>query len=514
MPDPITITDLQNAKLDAQTIGDVANGAADLNGDGTTASRTGGPKKTLAKLQAEYQAIIDAQTVEKNGAAASAATAASAANSVLSSLRADLVGERLDAAVLRRASGKKGVIYLTIGQSLSVRRDYSSGVSKLTWTSPHARMIVGGADRNADANVAVNVTYFNAAGDKYESLVQYAVSATQAGKVDGFAMMADVPTVCGIYAIGARDYVTLCKGGSSVFVDTSMFLSQAVKLLRDQGVEDIEVVFSLAHGEAETDNQRTGGGVGSGAPTSAAVYQLFLREWFDDLTQTTRIALDDLTYKPIFLVHQMAGVFNNAWRAIMEATADFADEYGNVHLAGPTAPYGLQADRIHPPGEAQVLMGEWDWHLMKRAQAGLPTCLKSHEFRRSGNTIVVPHTYAEGTIELGIDAVNMTDASGFNGSGDKCKYGVEVFVDGAAVDLTSVTPSALGTTIVLAADPGVGPEILVRFGLMTTVGGYAAVPAFTSRCNIRSNWAGVPSRYLSTFTHKMWVLHDEIEEAS
>lgn len=372
-------------------------------------------------------------------------------------------------------------------------------------------MVAGGVDRNAMAGVSTNNTAFNAAGSAYEALTQFVPSATQGGKVDGFAMMADVPTVCGMYAIGAKDYQVLRKGGTSLWADLAMFLSQAAFLLQtEHGCEDIEVVFSLAHGEAETDTADANGDPTT--PTTYDQYQGYLREWVHDLTQAVRLSLDDLTYRPTVLVHQMAGVFSDPWRAIMEATSDFADEYSNVHLTGPTAPYGLESDKTHPPGEAQALMGEQDWHLNQRAKAGLPTCLKAHEFRRSGATITVPHNYVEGSVEVGINAGNMTDASGFNSAGAKCVYGVEVLVDGVTVDITSVTPSGLSTVIVLAADPGAA-TVLVRFGYMTTPTSLGAVPASVTRCNIRSDWAGIPSRYITTFTHEAWLLHDEIEEA-
>ena len=422
-----------------------------------------------------------------------------------------LRAERTAKAARRRASGKKGTIYLTVGQSLSVRRNYSSGVAKVDWTSPHALMIAGGADRNADADVATNNTAFNADGVDYESLIAFVPSATQGGKVDGFAMMAEHPTVCGIYAIGAQDYSILRHGGSSLFKDTAMFLNQAVYLLRAQGCEDIDIVVSIAHGEAETDSVVAGGNAGS--PTPPAVYELCLQEWRWDLTMFSRIALDDPTYEPIFIVHQMAGVFSDPWRAIMQATANFADTYANVHLAGPTAPYGLEGDKVHPPGEAQALMGEWDWHLYQRAKAGLQTCVRAHEFRRNGATIIVPHNFVEGSVEVGINAGNMTDASGFQSSGAKCVYGVEVLVDGAPVDITSVTPSGLVTTIVLAADPGAA-TVEVRFGMMTTPSSLGGAPATISRCNIRSDWTGIPSRYLPTFTHEAWLLHETVQEAA
>jgi hypothetical protein len=411
-------------------------------------------------------------------------------------------------------SGKHGIIYVTVGQSLSVPRDYSSGVDKVTWTSPHALMVSGGYYRNAFSGVSTNVTAFNAPASTYASLTQFVPSSTQAAKCEGFAMMADCPTVVGSYAIGARDYTDLRKGGSSLFVDFSMFLSQSVALLRSEyDCTDIDVVVSFAHGEAETDYVASGGGAGT--PTSKSAYQGYMREWVYDITQTVRLAMNDLTCRPHFIWHQMGGVFHDDWRAIMEAQAEFADLYPNVHLAGPTTPYGFETDRVHPQGEAQALMGEWDWHLYQRIRAGLPTCLRARHFRRSGAVITVPHEYVEGPVQVDVtgDNPNMTDASGFNSSGAKCIYGVEVVVDGATVDIASVAVSGVSTVITLSADPTGATEILVRFGMMTTPTGNGGVPATTSRNNIRSAWDGVPSRYLTDYTHQIWQLNETVEGA-
>lgn len=419
--------------------------------------------------------------------------------------RSILVNRRIRRAMVRRQGGKKGVIYVTIGQSLADRREYSTGAPEIDWTSPHAYMVNGGADRNDMPVVSGNVTNFNAAGTQFGSLAPFATGVNEGGKIDGFAMMADCPTVLGQYQIGARDYETLRKGGCGLFIDMSCFLSQAVYLLEtDHGCEDIDVVFSFAHGEAETD----------GTPTPPAKYRHQMIEWFKDCTDTVRAALDDPAYQPMFLLHQMCGPFNDAWRDLIEVQADFADEYSNVHLTGPSAPYGTEVDRVHLTGEAQVLQGEGDWHAYTRAKAGLPTCLKAHEFRRiDATTLYVPTTYMDGALEIGIDAVNMTDASGFDGSGAKCIYGVRVLADGAEVDLVSVTPSGCGFEIVLAADPGAA-TLLVEPGLMTAPPQLAAVPLTTPRCNIRSAGLAVPSRYIPTFTHRPWLIHDRIQEAA
>ena len=409
-------------------------------------------------------------------------------------------------------TAQRGLVFLTVGQSLSQRRNYSSGADKITSVSSSAYMIAGGADRNADADVSPNVTAFNADGADYESLTAFVPSATQGGKVDGFAFATDRPTVAGIYAIGGRDYTELCHGGSSLFKDTAMFINQAVYLLQQEGVSGVDIVISFAHGEAETDNTVAGGGAGS--PTSGATYKKYLEEWFWDLTLFCRAALGDPTYEPTFLVHQMAGVFNDAWREIMQATIEFADETSrSVYLTGPTAPYGLEADKTHPPGEAQALMGEWDWHLYQRVLNEEGTCVRALPFSKSGATITVPHTSPfGGNVEVGINTGNMTDASGFQSSGDLCVLGVEVLNAGTRLSIASVTPSVSSTVIVLDSDPGaVDPE--VRFGLMTAPGGLTAVPSTVSRCNIRSDWEGIASAYIDGYTHEGWVIHESVEAA-
>lgn len=79
MLEPITIQQLIDAGEDARDLSDVVNGAADLNGTGLVPTRTGGNKKTLSKLEAEYQTIIDAQQVQEEQASTSAAQAAQSA---------------------------------------------------------------------------------------------------------------------------------------------------------------------------------------------------------------------------------------------------------------------------------------------------------------------------------------------------------------------------------------------------------------------------------------------------
>jgi len=61
----VTQQQLEDASRDADDLGLVINGAADLNTTGTVPTRTGGDRKTIAKLEAEYQAIIDDQTIQE-----------------------------------------------------------------------------------------------------------------------------------------------------------------------------------------------------------------------------------------------------------------------------------------------------------------------------------------------------------------------------------------------------------------------------------------------------------------
>lgn len=68
MTDPITAQQLIDAGEDARDLADVVNGAADLNGTGLVATRTGGAKKTLSKLQAEFEAVIASQEVQEQQA--------------------------------------------------------------------------------------------------------------------------------------------------------------------------------------------------------------------------------------------------------------------------------------------------------------------------------------------------------------------------------------------------------------------------------------------------------------
>ena len=77
MTEPVTPQELINAGRDARDLGDVVNGPADLNGSGVVPTRLGGDKRTLARLEADFQARIDAQAIQE-AAAAEAALAAEA----------------------------------------------------------------------------------------------------------------------------------------------------------------------------------------------------------------------------------------------------------------------------------------------------------------------------------------------------------------------------------------------------------------------------------------------------
>lgn len=69
-------TKISNASRDADDLGLIVNGAVDLNTVGIVPTRTGGNKKTVAKLEAEFQAKIDAQTVQEEVATTQATLAA------------------------------------------------------------------------------------------------------------------------------------------------------------------------------------------------------------------------------------------------------------------------------------------------------------------------------------------------------------------------------------------------------------------------------------------------------
>jgi len=66
---------MANGTIDLDNIEDVANGGANLNGTGLVPMRLGGNRKTIAKLESEYQQIINAQVVQEQ-AASDAATVA------------------------------------------------------------------------------------------------------------------------------------------------------------------------------------------------------------------------------------------------------------------------------------------------------------------------------------------------------------------------------------------------------------------------------------------------------
>jgi hypothetical protein len=75
MTDPITIQQLIDAGEDARDLADIVNGSATLNGTGLVPTRTGGNRKTIAKLEAEFQAIIEQQEAAEETASAAAVEA-------------------------------------------------------------------------------------------------------------------------------------------------------------------------------------------------------------------------------------------------------------------------------------------------------------------------------------------------------------------------------------------------------------------------------------------------------
>jgi hypothetical protein len=91
----ITTEDLENAKTDAQALGAVVNGAADENGTGLVPTRTGGSKKTLARLQQEseeaqaalvqeFEDLIAEQAIEEETASQAALVAQQAVQNLAS----------------------------------------------------------------------------------------------------------------------------------------------------------------------------------------------------------------------------------------------------------------------------------------------------------------------------------------------------------------------------------------------------------------------------------------------
>lgn len=71
---------MSNARTDIDMIEDVVTGAANLNGTGLVPDRLGGNHKTVAKLESEFQARIDAQTVQEQNAIVSAIAASASAD--------------------------------------------------------------------------------------------------------------------------------------------------------------------------------------------------------------------------------------------------------------------------------------------------------------------------------------------------------------------------------------------------------------------------------------------------
>lgn len=92
----VTKEQLENAALDAETYAQVVNGPA---APGTVLNRDGEPLKTLAKLESEYQAQVDAQEVQQETATAQAVIATTQAGIATAQATA-AAGSAADAAEL------------------------------------------------------------------------------------------------------------------------------------------------------------------------------------------------------------------------------------------------------------------------------------------------------------------------------------------------------------------------------------------------------------------------------
>lgn len=71
----ITQQQLEDAAADAAALALIVNGTATENGDGTVPTRTGGDRRTLAKLEADFVEVIEAQGVQEETATAAAEAA-------------------------------------------------------------------------------------------------------------------------------------------------------------------------------------------------------------------------------------------------------------------------------------------------------------------------------------------------------------------------------------------------------------------------------------------------------
>lgn len=140
-------TMLSNASRDADDLGLIVNGAVDLNTVGIVPTRTGGNKKTVAKLEAEFQAKIDAQTVQEEIATAQAALAAGSAGD------AEAAADDAVATVANTRLGAGEQAYLArIGNS------YLNGASSVTRDIQGigTGIAIGAASSGASSNVNVN----------------------------------------------------------------------------------------------------------------------------------------------------------------------------------------------------------------------------------------------------------------------------------------------------------------------------------------------------------------------
>lgn len=94
----ITLTELENAYLDAEDLGQIVGGASNLNGNGTVTTRLGAVVKTLAKVVADGTTLFS-NTLKPKVYANSAARAAALASQTLGQIAYDRETKKLYCAV-------------------------------------------------------------------------------------------------------------------------------------------------------------------------------------------------------------------------------------------------------------------------------------------------------------------------------------------------------------------------------------------------------------------------------
>lgn len=383
--------------------------------------------------------------------------------------------------------------FIAVGQSLNAAR----GGTFVDNGSGTARMAVGGA----------HISDFNfwLTNQEYPpNQVDWASHVAFAEGGEGQSPLAGVENVLTSYdlsqtilhsaAIGARDIQTL----HDAFPQVAAAVERSVALLEADGNarSDIDVVFSLKHGEAD-----------AAAGTSQADYTTWVTNYIERCRIAARMARRDASYEALFhITFPIQQSSTDDARAIKKALLDVADTLPNI-LIGEVYSVRVDTDRTHPTPDGYVLMGERATYQIDNNV----TAMRCTSFTGSGTAWTA--TFNKPVVR---------DASfgwGTNLNAANAEDGLEVWDQGAGayIAITNLTYNASSIDITLASAPVGTAELRIAVQDTTSsLVGASGPPGDIHNpdhvgCAVRSSDAGWASTFDPTYTHYDWCIPQTVE---